>query len=807
MSVSAGEKTLGKTHTVKQKNLQKSYRLKTMLKKRSDNIKAVQIRKIKNRNLKKQKSKRKIIAVDDEITLSVISDNSSEQGEAVVQKAETFSEHMSKVFEAVLAESEVKKSSQKFSKNQKKQGSIKVVKKMLPVKTAVEETMRKTRSFDAVINKRIMPRAKGPGADLNKPSGSVSKVSKASPLVAATKTGETYKKVKPSQVTQTTQTAVYVVSKKKISPKSNKGGVHSTVVSPKKKDTSKIDELYNHLLEQVKAATPPTKPPKHRAVVKNVLKPGKQKDTSPKTRLLKSSKSDTSETRISKDDLKDRNKIQKELGKKKIGSSVDEKHIQAGNRVKTGNGKTRKEKLRTKPVVGQKRKASEPVTIETDNESNSDDGILYSLSDMEESDTTPTKSPETSTGERTSSSSAVEKDLRAFAKVKKVIKPVKSHSEPAVEKSQKPKKIRLLDSLTKSGTAKPVRPVSPTPLFTSVKTAAVLPTAARRNNRAGGIPMYQYVMQPSAAIPVSPTSMSYKMLLENLPHQLHPKKAKNKSQDDGEEDIERRISVRSSECAFKYKEIIVKKCHKYTQIWLYTHTKMKNSLNPQVILELQSALNAAKYDDSNLVMLSGLGNVFCSGIDLHFLQSGDRKVVARQMVDALRDFTKTLITFPKLIVAVVTGPAIGLGMTMLPLCDVVYASDKATFFLPYAQLAQTPEGCSSYTLPQALGMAMANELLIGGRKITAIEACQLGLVSQVYWPTSMMQEVIPRVQNMAQSSGKVLETTKLLIRSHQRTKLDLTNESESNLLLELWSSSECQKAITEFLNDESNYTF
>ena len=77
-----------------------------------------------------------------------------------------------------------------------------------------------------------------------------------------------------------------------------------------------------------------------------------------------------------------------------------------------------------------------------------------------------------------------------------------------------------------------------------------------------------------------------------------------------------------------------------------------------------------------------------------------------QILTHSRDFTKTLITFPKLIVAVVTGPAIGLGMTMLPLCDVVYASDKATFYLPYAQLDQTPEGCASYTLPQALGMAM-----------------------------------------------------------------------------------------------------
>ena len=49
----------------------------------------------------------------------------------------------------------------------------------------------------------------------------------------------------------------------------------------------------------------------------------------------------------------------------------------------------------------------------------------------------------------------------------------------------------------------------------------------------------------------------------------------------------------------------------------------------------------------------------------------------------------------------------------------------------------------------------ANELLLAGRKITAIEAYQIGLVSQVFWPTSMMQEVIPRLQNMSSYSAKV----------------------------------------------------
>lgn len=56
----------------------------------------------------------------------------------------------------------------------------------------------------------------------------------------------------------------------------------------------------------------------------------------------------------------------------------------------------------------------------------------------------------------------------------------------------------------------------------------------------------------------------------------------------------------------------------------------------QVIQEIVQALNSAKYDDSSLILFSGLGNVFCNGVDLLFLLSGERRVVVRQMVDALR---------------------------------------------------------------------------------------------------------------------------------------------------------------------------
>ena len=69
-----------------------------------------------------------------------------------------------------------------------------------------------------------------------------------------------------------------------------------------------------------------------------------------------------------------------------------------------------------------------------------------------------------------------------------------------------------------------------------------------------------------------------------------------------------------------------------------------------------------------------------------------------------------LVAFPKPIVAAVNGPAIGLGVALLPLCDVVYASDKASFMCPYARLAQTPEACASYTFSQVMGPAKVHAL-------------------------------------------------------------------------------------------------
>ena len=78
------------------------------------------------------------------------------------------------------------------------------------------------------------------------------------------------------------------------------------------------------------------------------------------------------------------------------------------------------------------------------------------------------------------------------------------------------------------------------------------------------------------------------------------------------------------------------------------------------------------------------------------------------------DFTECLSQFHKLLVAGVNGSAVGLGVTMLPFFDMVFASDKATFYTPYVKLGQIPEAGATLTLPHLLGAVRAPALVIQG---------------------------------------------------------------------------------------------
>ncbi|NWI15766.1 CDYL protein, partial [Crypturellus soui] len=169
-----------------------------------------------------------------------------------------------------------------------------------------------------------------------------------------------------------------------------------------------------------------------------------------------------------------------------------------------------------------------------------------------------------------------------------------------------------------------------------------------------------------------------------------------------------RFSVRQTESAYRYRDIVVRKQDGFTHILLSTKSSENNSLNPEVMKEVQSALNTAAADDSKLVLFSAVGSIFCCGLDfIYFIRrlTDDRKKESTKMAEAIRNFVNTFIQFKKPIIVAVNGPAIGLGASILPLCDVVWANEKAWFQTPYTTFGQSPDGCSSLTFPRIMGLA------------------------------------------------------------------------------------------------------
>ncbi|KAG7467892.1 hypothetical protein MATL_G00137010 [Megalops atlanticus] len=266
-----------------------------------------------------------------------------------------------------------------------------------------------------------------------------------------------------------------------------------------------------------------------------------------------------------------------------------------------------------------------------------------------------------------------------------------------------------------------------------------------------------------------------------------------------------RYSVRQNESNCRFRDIVVRKEDGFTHVLLSSQTSDNNALTPEIMKEVSRALGIAAADDSKLLLLSAVGSVFCSGVDPSYLigrLSTDRRKESSRIAEAIRDFVKAFIHFKKPIVVAINGPALGLGASILPLCDIIWASEKAWFQTPSATIRLTPAGCSSYTFPQILGVALANEMLLCGRKLTAQEACSRGLVSQVFWPTTFSQEVLLRVKEMANCSAVVLEESKYLVRSFLKSVLEEVNEKECQMLKQMWSSTKFLESLFTYLQEK-----
>ncbi|XP_056868753.1 enoyl-CoA delta isomerase 2, mitochondrial isoform X1 [Takifugu flavidus] len=254
-----------------------------------------------------------------------------------------------------------------------------------------------------------------------------------------------------------------------------------------------------------------------------------------------------------------------------------------------------------------------------------------------------------------------------------------------------------------------------------------------------------------------------------------------------------------------YETLLVSREDNVTTITLNRPLK-KNAITNQMYNEIIAALEEAAKDESAITVFTGAGDFYCSGNDLtNFTKIPEDGIqeMAKRGGELLRKYVKAYIDFPKPLVAVVNGPAVGISVTVLGLFDLVYATDRATFHTPFSQLGQTAEGCSSYTFPKIMGPAKANEMLLFNKKLTAAQACDLGLVTEVFPDSSFQAEVWSRLKGYGKLPPNCLLFSKRLIRSTETERLHAVNDAEVERLVERWTSDECFNAIMSFFQNKS----
>jgi len=229
----------------------------------------------------------------------------------------------------------------------------------------------------------------------------------------------------------------------------------------------------------------------------------------------------------------------------------------------------------------------------------------------------------------------------------------------------------------------------------------------------------------------------------------------------------------------------------------------RNAFSPAMISLWNGYLQEARGDDGvRVVVVTGLGDTFCSGGDIRDmaegrLQSWDMK---RFVWDGVHRIALTLEDLDKPVIAAVNGAAMGAGMDMALMCDLRVCSERARFAESYINLGVVPGDGGAFFLPRLVGSARALEILLTGEILSAEQARDLGIVNRVVSHEKLMEETLVLAGKMAEKPPLAVRMTKRAVyqglTSTLRAHLDYIS-SQLALLTETEDHREAARAFLE----------
>jgi methylglutaconyl-CoA hydratase len=226
----------------------------------------------------------------------------------------------------------------------------------------------------------------------------------------------------------------------------------------------------------------------------------------------------------------------------------------------------------------------------------------------------------------------------------------------------------------------------------------------------------------------------------------------------------------------------------------------RNAISLELIDDLLRALDEVAKSPALVLILTGAGKAFCSGMDLENLKSLIGRTPEQNLKDSetmVRLF-RELYEFPKVTIAAVNGPAIAGGTGLAVLCDFTLAAPEAKFGYTEVKIGFVPAIVSTFLLRQ-VGEKHARDLLLTGRIIGVEEAFRLGLINEIVPADRLMRRARELAAQIMENSPTSLVMTKRLLSEHARAELDVQIEAAVRENAAIRATKNFREGVTSFL--------
>jgi len=225
-----------------------------------------------------------------------------------------------------------------------------------------------------------------------------------------------------------------------------------------------------------------------------------------------------------------------------------------------------------------------------------------------------------------------------------------------------------------------------------------------------------------------------------------------------------------------------------------------NGMNNTMTRELADAAKRCDTDATKVVVLTGSGRFFCAGGDLKsFATAPNRGQHIKGVADDLHRAISTLARMDAVLITSVNGTAAGAGFSIAVTGDLVLAAESASFTMAYTKVGLSPDGSSSYFLPRLIGITRTKELMLTNRTLSAQEASQWGLVTEIVPDDQLSARTDELAARMAATASGSNGAVQALMLATFSSGLEGQMELEGRMIAERAESADGREGVDAFM--------